>query len=461
MRFLLLFLPLALWAQSYLISTIPLPKTYIQNLDPYPCNIDCMQQLVANEQIFSFLAYAQDRVDDPALNELRLIHISLLNLGSVRQDDKLRIALLLPHRVIGRYAFSTTNTVFSYMLTKNRAFEIKSFQVESESYEDLSQAFQTIESEAFYYVIAPVTQGGANTISAINPELNIFFPTINKNDINTTSESFYYGGIDYRAQIDALLAEAKTSLVIFYDKSRLGQDLEGYTKEEYAKLLSMEENATAMAMLDENGSLVLNDEQNDEEPLMDEEGFDEVLTPEEAAQKAYEERPKTVLSYAIEKTTSNLEKELNENREIQFANFFLNTPIIKSSMVLSQLTLFDVNVSGILSTQISYDPLILSMTQYKDREQMLIANSISSNNNVLIETNALLSNDIVYDWINYATTLGTDFFYHLITRDEREYQLPMVNNQIQYPINLVRPSFSRFIPYARRVEEPLVEETDE
>ncbi len=457
MRFLLLFLPFALWAQSYLISTIPLPKTYIQNLDPYPCDIECMRELVANEQIFSFLAYAQDRLEEPDLNEMRLIHISLLNLGSVRQDDKLKIALLLPHRVIGRYAFSTTNSVFSYMLTKNRAFEIKSFQVESESVEDLSQALQTIEDEAFYYVIAPVTQNGANTISAINPELNIYFPTINRNDVNTTSESFYYGGIDYRAQIDALLAEARTSLVIFYDKSRLGRTLEGYTKDEYAKLISMEENATAAASLDENGSLVL----NEEEPIADEPAIEEELTPEEAARKAYEERPKSVFSYAIEKTTSNLEKELNENEEIQFANFFLNTPIIKSSMVLSQLTLFDVNVSGILSTQISYDPLILSMTQYKDRESMVIANSISTNNNVLIETNALLSNDIVYDWINYATTLGTDFFYHQITRDEREYQLPMVDNQIEYPISLVRPSFSRFIPYVKAVEEPSSEETDE
>ena len=435
--FFLLLFPFLLFAQSYLTSSIPLPKTYILNLDPYPCDEACLRELLENEQIFSFLAHAQDRLEDPELNDARLIHISLFNLGAVRQDNKLRIALLLPHRIIGRYAFSTTNAVFAYMLTKNRAFEIKSYQIENEEPEELAKTLEAIKNDAYYYMIAPVTKDGATAIAQIHPDLNIYFPTINKNDIATTSSSLYFGGIDYRAQIDTLLTQATSPLVIFYDKSRLGKELQSYTRERF---LAMDRNAThTEPNLYENIP-----EYTENEPP--------AALAEQDAQTLPE--PRESFSYAIEKRTSNLERQIKDNAKIQNGSFVLNTPIVKSGMVMSQLTLYDANVTNILSTQINYDPLIFSMTQYNDRKNMIIANSIGKNNNILIETNTFLNNDIVYDWINYASTVGADFFFHMITQNEREYNLPMVDNQIEYPISLVEPSFSRFIPYIIHEEEP-------
>ncbi|MDX1296077.1 MAG: hypothetical protein R3302_07410, partial [Sulfurimonadaceae bacterium] len=162
---------------------------------------------------------------------------------------------------------------------------------------------------------------------------------------------------------------------------------------------------------------------------------------------AEEETPKITYSFAIDKHTSNLERQLKENEKIQNASFVLNTPIVKTGMIMSQLTLYDTNTTNILSTQINYDPLLFSITQYHDRKDMIIANSIGKNNNVLVEANRLLSNDIVYDWINYATTVGTDLFYNMITHSEREYKLPVIDNQIEYPISLVSPSYYRFVEY--------------
>jgi hypothetical protein len=417
-QLILLLTPLLLFAQSYLISTIPLPKTYVQNLEPYDCDEACMQTLLEHGRVFSFLAAAQQKLEDPQLNETRLIYVALFNLGSKRPDGQLRIAMMLPYNVIGRYAFSTSNAVFSYMLTKNRAFEIKNFVLEDESEEEIRRVLGEIERAQYYYVIAPLTKQGAAFVAREDPELNIYFPTINKNDMNTTSPFLYFGGIDYKEQTRRLLNKATSPLVIMYDKSPLGNKLLDEAKTTY---------------LDENITL---------QPSSREERYrDFNLTYSE------EDEPteKRVLSYAISKQTSNLEPQLKENRRIQFGSFLLNTPLIKSGMVVSQLTLYDVNTTNILSTQINYDPLILSMTQARDRENMLIANSISSNNNVMVETNALLSNDIVYDWINYATMIGTDYFYHLITDEEREYQLSLDKNQIVYPIILVKPSASRFV----------------
>lgn len=415
-KLLLLLLPLILLSESFLVSSIPLPKTYVQNLDPYACDEACLRDLIDHGQIFTFLAHANKRTEDPELNDIRLIFASVLNLGSIRQSNELKIALLLPHRRIGRYAFSTTNSVFAYMLAKNQIFEIKSFQVESEEVDELDRALEMIESEGFYYVIAPVTRHGASIIAGLNPELTIYVPTINKKDVNSTSPSLYFGGIDYRAQINALLNEAESPLVIFYDKSYLGQELESYTKEAF---LSHEINKT--------------------EPSAFFMSFSEE-TEKTSVQKE-------VYSYAIEKSTSNLEHQIKENKKIQHGSFILNTPIVKSGMIMSQLTLFDTNVTNILSTQINYDPLIFSMTQYRDRKGMVIANSIGTNNNILVEANNLLVNDIVYDWINYATTVGADFLFHLITQSEREYNLPMIDNQIEYPIMLSEPSHSRFIEH--------------
>lgn len=185
------------------------------------------------------------------------------------------------------------------------------------------------------------------------------------------------------------------------------------------------------------------------------------VAPLEEVQWTPETTDKVVINYFVSKRTTNLESYLKDKEEILNASFFINTPIIKSGMILSQLTLYDVNATNILSTQINYDPLLLSMTQYIDRKDMVVANSITQHNSVLIETNALLGNDIVYDWINYTTTVGVDYFYSLITDEERTYNIPMKNNQMLYDIELLQPSHSKFIKYVRPFREPIVTVEDE
>ena len=126
----ILLLPLTLLAQSFLISNIPVPKTYIQNLDPYPCDEECLQEYIDNEMIFSFLAHANTKLEDESLNEARNINVCILNIGSSIINTKLKIALLLPYKKIGKYASSTTNASFAYLITKNQPFELKSYKVE-------------------------------------------------------------------------------------------------------------------------------------------------------------------------------------------------------------------------------------------------------------------------------------------------------------------------------------------
>jgi len=399
-----LLLPIMMFAQSSLISNIPIPKTYIQNLDPYPCDERCMQIYLDNGMIFSFLAHADGKLENEQHDEARKMSISILNLGSYIRGDKIRIALLLPYKIIGRYASSTTNASFAYLIAKNHSFELKSYKIESEDINDIKKALEVISKDGFKYVIAPFTQKGADAVSLINPEINIFFPTINKKDVTSSSSYLYYGGIDYRAQSDMLLKEAISPLVIFYDDTTIGNKLSQYEE---------------MAYLSANDTQV----------------------------------NKSVVKFAIPKRTTNLEKQLSKNEDIIEGSFFINTPIVKTGMIMSQLTLYETNATKVLSTQINYDPLILSITQYEDRKNMIIANTITENNSILIETNSLLGNDIVYDWINYTTTVGVDYFYSHATRADREYEIKLQDNQMIYPIELLNPARYRFVKYNSRFKE--------
>jgi len=100
--FILLLLPAILIAEGYLISDVPLPKTYIQNLDPFPCDESCLQQYIDNGFILSFLAHASSKLENKKQNEIRLINISILNLGAdiINHTKKLvdmHLLQLMPH----------------------------------------------------------------------------------------------------------------------------------------------------------------------------------------------------------------------------------------------------------------------------------------------------------------------------------------------------------------------------
>lgn len=424
-KILFLLLPIVLFSQSFLISNIQRPKTYIQNLDPYDCDSECLQSYLDRDMIFSFLAHANSKLENDEQDEIRIMNISILNLGSGIPQGKLRIALLLPYKKIGKYASSTTNAAFSYLITKGHPFELKSYKVESESIEDLDAVLSTIENDGFNYIIAPLTQEGADNVAAIDQDINIYFPTINKRDVNATSPYLSYGGIDYRAQSDMLIQEAVSPLIIFSDKSSLGHKLALYEEDKF-KYETVTQDYADMQV--EEFSAYIQETKK-------------VAIPDHK-----------VIKYSLSRKTTNLERYLKENEKIIDGSFFLNTPIVKSGMIMSQITLYESNATNILSTQINYDPLLISMTQYTDRKDMIIANSITENNNILIETNSLLGNDIVFDWINYTTTIGLDYFYSQFTNEGREYDIGVDNNQMVYPIELVRPSLSRFVKHRSSLE---------
>ncbi len=338
--------------------------------------------------------------------------------ATVSKAQEAKVAMILPQKRIGRYAHTTSTAVFAYFLTREHPFSIKTFQIADETPKEIKRVLDEIEEQGFRYVIAPVTLKGARVIAEEEDDISVYFPTIHKNDLPGSAHNIYFGAIDYRAQIKKLAPLASSPLVVMYDKSVQGLKLLEMTKESYLE-----------------SSKPFYPTRRKSAAIEDKTAYDPGLEP----------KKKNLLSYAIDKKRSNLKYLLDNNKKIQFGSFFLNIPVIKSTMTISQFSVYDTEYTNVLSTQINYDPLLLTMTQKKARKNLYIANSISLQDDRLVQANALLSNDIVYDWINYATSIGADFFYHQITGEERTYALEMVNNQVIYPITIVQPTESHFV----------------
>jgi hypothetical protein len=157
-HFLLLLIPFFLIAESTQVSSIPLPTTYIQLIDiDEDCDNDCLQEYLLDGQIFTFLALADDTLECMELEDERMIYIGLFNIGSTNiVKEELKIAMILPYKLIGRYAYSTSNAVFAYLLTRNHPFVLKNFQIDNESPEEIERVLNEIKEQEFHYVIAPL-----------------------------------------------------------------------------------------------------------------------------------------------------------------------------------------------------------------------------------------------------------------------------------------------------------------
>jgi len=140
------------------------------------------------------------------------------------------------------------------------------------------------------------------------------------------------------------------------------------------------------------------------------------------------------------------------HEDLNESTIFLNTPVVKSSLFLSQLTLADFKPVQVLSTQINYSPLLLTLTQYHDRENMVVASSIGEPDPVLSENIALISQDIRFNWLNYATVTGIDYYFSSKTGERRLMKESFLDGSIDYGVLLYEAGLYRFVP--KEVPQP-------
>ena len=327
---------------------------------------------------------------------ITLVVITVSGTETSSLTPKVKIALLSSPSVIGKYTQSTYNVALATLLASGDSFELVAYEIPNESYETISTTVEKIINEGNMAILAPLTLDGVHNLLNISLTIPVFIPTVHKRDVGTVGENIIFGSIDYEAQIKALVPYMANSLAIFYGDSLVGSVL----------------NKTTGSVASESSKKITN-----------------------------------ISSYGVDIKGSNIVKYLAKPAAFNKKSVVTHLPIVKTSMLLSQMTFAGAHEKNILSTQINYDPVLLTLTQYPDRKNMIIANSIIEQVPSIYEANALMNNDLSFDWIHYATSVGADYLISRLHAHERAYSMPLIDQQIIYPIELLRPTESGFEAY--------------
>ncbi|MDR1008546.1 MAG: hypothetical protein LBL65_08330 [Campylobacteraceae bacterium] len=391
--FMLIFLYAFVYAFSDKPSPIPLPKSVFLDINPAVCNETCLDRLLSNGQLFSFMSRYNEEYSTKALDENYLNYAQVFNLLMYYEYDSenIKLAVLIPQKSIKNYALTSVNAVLAYLLRQRGDFELAVFNSIDESEEAIRLTLNEIRRSGYLYVIAPITQDGLDALIKNGYGMYIFIPTLHKSLYDSASDNIIFGGIDYNAQIEALNNFAKENIIIFSGESKL--------------------------------ELSLNDMVKNQDVAVDD----------------------TLYFTSLK---DNFKKAIENNKKLSSSSVYLNMPRFMSGLLASQLRAYKQTPLALLSTQINYHPDILNLTQYEDRKNLYLANSIGAVDAHLDSINAFLGNNMEYDWVNYSISIGVEYinvnffndeFEKLFSEDINSY------NQIEYDTNIFKAGQYGFI----------------
>ncbi len=303
----------------------------------------------------------------------------------VEEDLSSKIAIIYPSKIVGKYAKSTLSTVSAYLLFNNMPFVVETFDTYNENSESILSELNKLNEKGYRKVIALFTQNGFNILNSLDEskDLNIYFPLINKSEIYTENENFVFGGISYQKQMNLLESLSSQRNTMFYIKSYLGNKLKDYYLNSFGESIIKE----------------------------------------------------------IDRKNNKYKYIMNDKRMIG-STVLLNTPIIKSSIIMSQLTAFEINPIRVLSTQLNYNPLLLKLTQERDRENFYVVSSISEVDAFIEDYARLLGSDIQYNWVDYSSLIGVNY---LLKNNESDFiKTEIIDNQVNYEETLYKSTFYGF-----------------
>lgn len=330
--------------------------------------------------------------------------------SNISPQSPLKIALMMPKKIIGRYSVATIDTILAYLSARGKDFEFEVFDCGDEEEQSIQNIYQQIYSQDYQFIIAIFTTKGAYESSKLPLKIPLYIPTVNKTQIDfnpSLSPLLFFGGISYEDQINELLKfQSGTHTIAYNDDSPVGERLSLLLQEKIPQIQ------------------------------------EQTITNEIAATFSKSKKTQEELIYQ--------------------ADVFLNTPVVKTGLLLSQIGYFRKKASSFLSTQINYNPSLSILTQQRDRENLYIASSIGESDQKLNEYASLLNSDLKYDWVNYSTALGMEIFYRLIHPESLAYfKENILDNQMQYEVKIYQidtKGFYEVKPPQRELEEVVGEE---
>ena len=293
---------------------------------------------------------------------------------------KMKVAFIYPSNLVSKYSKSSINTISGYLSHQNTDYDLIVIDTESENPAKIASAFQEVRNANIKNVIALFTPNSISTLnSVVSNDLKVYLPLIEKKEASTSNSSLIFGSISYDDQIKKLDSYSNgNSNVMFYQDSYLGAKL----KKSYDSIVS-----------------------------------------------------NSRLKKEINKNENNF-KDIVVSSGIANSALYLNTDIVKTSMILSQLRAYDVKPNVVLSTQLNYDPLLMTLTQEQDREQLILANSIDVVDKELKDEISTFGGDIQYEWVNYSVLVGINYLYY--GKNTNLIPTKIENNQAMYNTRLFK-----------------------
>jgi len=369
------------------LSSIPPAKITYINLEPGFCDTSCLDELIKADLLASFMArFEPAKIDNNVLLEL---YISLGGEIMPKPNESNKIAVVIPQKIIKSYTNVVSNAILSYILKQDMDVEIKFINSNDESSQSLQNALQTARDQGFSYFIAALTSNGANVInSLVSSNELIYIPSVHSSFVTNPKPNLIFGGIDYKAQILALLAYANEKVVAFDDGSLLAQKLN-----EYVRMQSIDYHEASIVGKDIN----LND-------------------------------------------------ILNKKSKFDNASVFLNLPVVKASLVATQMRGFEIKPFALLSTQINFLPNIFGAITQRDRQNLFIANSLNPKDDSLLELGDLFGVDFRYSQIGYSSALGVEYIYTNFINKEanRIFNESVEDSQVLYDVTIYNAKGDQF-----------------
>jgi hypothetical protein len=369
------------------LSSIPPAKITYINLEPDFCDTSCLDELIKADLLASFMArFEPAKVDNNALLEL---YISLGGDIVIKPNESNKIAVIIPQKIIKSYTNVVSDAILSYILKQDMDVEIKFINSNDESSQSLQNALQTARDQGFSYFIAALTSNGANVInSLVSSNELIYIPSVHSSFVASPKPNLIFGGIDYKAQISALLAYANEKVVAFDDGSLLAQKLNEYVRMQSSNYYE--------------ASIVGKD--------------------------------------------INLNDILNKKSKFDNASVFLNLPVVKASLVATQMRGFEIKPFALLSTQINFLPNIFGAITQRDRQNLFIANSLNPKDDSLLELGDLFGVDFRYSQIGYSSALGVEYIYTNFINKEanRIFNESVENSQVLYDVTIYNAKGDQF-----------------
>ncbi|WP_169752909.1 hypothetical protein [Campylobacter mucosalis] len=373
--------------RAKILSSIPPAKEIYINLQTQKCDKDCLLKLYEDDMLISFLAQFEPDIND---DELKSKYLSLSGqMPFISSTNK--IAVIIPQKIIKSYAKVVQNVLSSYILETNAKISLKFIQSSDETTQNIQNALNIARESGIKLFITPFTQVGTNVLnSLINKDEIAYIPTINKATTTNISQNIIFGGVAYDKQIAYLLLKAEDKISSFVDGSPLGDYLASVVE--------------AMANKD-------------------------------------------VYQAQISGKDINIKEQLSRPDKINNSAVFLNLPLIKAVLVATQLKNLEVVPQKLLSTQINFDPHILTMIEQKDRNELYLANSINLSNDSLRATAALFNINLDHNFIAYSNAIGLEYLYanFINSTANRIFKEQIVFGQVNYDVKIYKTDGYKFI----------------